>query len=130
MVCRKTRSDCRRRIEMMQVKPPRAKTIIRAMRWRLGRCSWLRKGRGRVATRMSVRMLTPALENLRGGLGCVLDEAGWSEGGRSLPDDPLAETFAVWDCFVPEELDGSAEEDGADDGPAGPGEDESHEAEA
>lgn len=64
MVCRKTRSDCRRRIEMMQVKPPRAKTIIRAMRCRLGRCSWLRKGRGRVATRMSVRMFMPALENL------------------------------------------------------------------
>ena len=64
MVCRKTSRDWRRRMEMMQVKPPRAKTIIRAMRWRLGRCSWLRKGRGRVATRMSVRMFMPALENL------------------------------------------------------------------
>ena len=64
LVCRKTSRDWRRRMEMMQVKPPRAKTIIRAMRWRLGRCSWLRKGRGRVATRMSVRMFMPALENL------------------------------------------------------------------
>ena len=79
---------------------------------------------------MSVRMLTPALENLRGGLGRVLDGAGWSEGGRSLPDGPLAEAFAVWDGFIPEELDGSAEEDGSDDRPARPSEDESHEAEA
>ena len=61
---RKTRRDWRRRMEMMQVKPPRAKTIIRAMRWRLGSWSWLRKGRGRMATRMSVIMFTPALVNL------------------------------------------------------------------
>ena len=79
---------------------------------------------------MSVRMLTPALENLRGGLGCVLDGVGWSEGGRSLPDGPLTEAFAVWDCLIPEELDGSAEEDGSDDRPARPCEDESHEAQA
>jgi hypothetical protein len=76
-------------------------------------------------------MFMPALENLCGWVrkwwfGDGL-EAGWL---CILPDDPLAETFAVWDCFVPEELDWPAEEDGADDGPAGPGEDESHEAEA
>jgi hypothetical protein len=32
VLCRKTSNDWRRRIEMTQVKPPRAKTIIKAMR--------------------------------------------------------------------------------------------------
>jgi hypothetical protein len=52
------------------------------------------------------------------------------EGGWGLPDGPLAEAFSAWDRFVPEELNWFAEEDGAEDCPAGPGEDESHEAEA
>jgi hypothetical protein len=42
----------------------------------------------------------------------------------------LAEACTARDCFVPEECDWCAEEDGADDGPAGPGEDEGHKAEA
>lgn len=79
---------------------------------------------------MSVRMFMPALENLCCGLEWWWFEKGWRENWCVLPDDPLAETFAVWDCFVPEELHGSAEEDGAYDCPARPGEDESHEAEA
>lgn len=122
----------------MQVKPPRAKTICRAMRWRLGSWRRARKGRGRVATRMSVRMLTPALENLGARVRCWWwwwfgRRLGfWREEGRwfCLPDGPLAEAFAVFDRSVPEVLDGFAEKDGAEDGPAGPGEDESHEAEA
>ena len=44
-----------------------------------------------------------------------------------LPDCPLAEAFSVFNCFVPEELDWFAEEDRAEDCPARPGEDESHE---
>lgn len=50
----------------------------------------------------------------------------WETG--SLPDCPLAEACAAFDGFVPEEFDGLAEEDRAEDCPAGPGEDESHEA--
>lgn len=50
------------------------------------------------------------------GLGCKGSE----------PYGPLAEAFAAFYRFVPEELDGSAEEDGAEDCPAGPDEDESH----
>jgi hypothetical protein len=98
VVCRKTRRDCRRRMEMMQVKPPRAKTIIRAMRWRLGSWRRERKGRGRVATRMSVRMLTPALENLRRkrlGQSMVVG-VSWRE-VIDLPDGPLAEACAARD---------------------------------
>jgi hypothetical protein len=77
-------------------------------------------------------MLTPALENLvvesvirscfGGGLGL--------EGGCCLPDNPLAEAFAVLDGLIPEELDRSAEEDGSHHRPARPSEDESHEAQA
>lgn len=63
-LCKKTRRDCKRKMEMTQVKPPRAKTVMRARRWRRGSWSWCRKGRGRMATRMSVIMFTPAFVNL------------------------------------------------------------------
>jgi hypothetical protein len=43
-----------------------------------------------------------------------------------LPYGPLAQAFAVFDRFVPEVLDRPAEENCAEDRPAGPGEDESH----
>lgn len=46
-----------------------------------------------------------------------------------VPDGPLAEAGASGDGLVPEEGDGLAGEDGAEDCPAGPGEDEGHEAE-
>lgn len=47
-------------------KPPSPKTIISAMRWRLGRWSCLSTGRGRTPMAMSVAMFMPALANLRG----------------------------------------------------------------
>lgn len=56
---------------------------------------------------------------------------GWE--GRcfgGLPDGPLAQACAALNGLVPKICDWCAEEDGADDGPAGPGEDKSHEAEA
>lgn len=80
---------------------------------------------------MSVRMLTPALENLCwGGVRWLFGKGVGESLGWCLPDGPLAEACAARDCFVPEECDWGAEEDGADDCPARPGEDESHEAEA
>lgn len=78
----------------------------------------------------------PALENLCFGLEWwwfvvgLVGLVGLVGGVCVLPDDPLAEALAVWDCFVPEKLDWPAEEDGAYDCPARPGEDKSHEAEA
>jgi hypothetical protein len=64
----------------------------------------------------------PALNELLGFVVWLL----WDMRDGGLPDGPLAQTFAVFDRFVPEVLDRSAEEDCAEDRPAGPCEDESH----
>jgi hypothetical protein len=49
-----------------QVKPPTAKTNIKARRWRVGSLSCFSTGRGRMAMARSVAMLRPAFENLDG----------------------------------------------------------------
>ena len=47
---------------------------------------------------------------------------------QDLPSRPLTQTRPAHDRFVPEVLDGPAEEDCAEDCPTRPGEDERHEA--
>lgn len=59
-----TKRDCRRRMETMHVKPPRRKTVIRALLVRLGSSSFERTGMGRTAVAISVVMLMAALANL------------------------------------------------------------------
>ena len=63
-VCDTTYIDCSRRIDTMQVNPPRLNTTIKAYLCFVGIGRLFRTGNGKIAVHMSVTMLMLAFANL------------------------------------------------------------------